>query len=137
MQCFLIEGLSRPEKLCHLPNIFIVAQCQYCLENVYICRSNANVIALGKLCARIIMDKNNSGKTGDKGPCWAVRVWRFYVDGFRSMTIGRYLWAIILIKLFILFFVMRLFFFPNILERDYENDADRAQAVRTNLINDR
>lgn len=66
-------------------------------------------------------------------PNWFVRVWRFYVDGFKSMTIGRYLWAIILIKLFILFAVMRLFFFPNILSRDYDNDADRAQAVRTNL----
>lgn len=83
------------------------------------------------------MDKNNADESGGKRPCWVVRVWRFYVDGFRSMTIGRYLWAIILIKLFILFFVMRLFFFPNILERDYENDADRAQAVRTNLINNR
>lgn len=74
---------------------------------------------------------------GAKRPGVLVRVWRFYTDGFRSMTIGRYLWAIILIKLFILFAVMRLFFFPDILSRDYENDADRAQAVRTNLINDR
>ena len=32
-----------------------------------------------------------------------VRVWHFYRDGFRAMTVGRYLWALILIKLFILF----------------------------------
>lgn len=50
------------------------------------------------------------------------------------MTVGRYLWAIILAKLVILFLVFKLFFFPNLLERDYENDEDRAQAVRTNLI---
>lgn len=83
------------------------------------------------------MERKNLEETCGKSSNWAVRVWRFYVDGFRGMTIGRYLWAIILIKLFILFFVMRLFFFPDILARDYENDADRAQAVRTNLINDR
>ena len=63
-----------------------------------------------------------------------VKVWRFYVDGFKSMTIGKYLWAIILAKLVILFLVFRLFFFPNILSRDYDTDEDRAQAVRTNLI---
>lgn len=62
-----------------------------------------------------------------------VRIWRFYADGFKSMTIGRYLWAIILIKLFIMFAVLRLFFFPDILSRDYATDEERAQAVRTHL----
>lgn len=65
-----------------------------------------------------------------------VRIWRFYADGFRSMTIGRYLWAIIIVKLIILFVVLRLFFFPNILERDYATDEERAQAVRTHLTQD-
>lgn len=63
-----------------------------------------------------------------------VRIWRFYADGFRSMTIGRYLWAIILVKLVVLFLVFRLFFFPDVLARDYDTDEERAQAVRTNLI---
>lgn len=62
------------------------------------------------------------------------RVFRFYRDGFRSMTVGKYLWALILVKLFILFFVFKLFFFPDVLKRDYATDADRAQAVRTHLI---
>jgi uncharacterized membrane protein len=64
------------------------------------------------------------------------RIYCFYRDGFRAMTVGRYLWIMILVKLFILFFVFKLFFFPNLLERDYSNDKDRAQAVRTRLIND-
>ncbi|MDE5843357.1 MAG: DUF4492 domain-containing protein [Muribaculaceae bacterium] len=57
----------------------------------------------------------------------------FYRDGFRQMTIGRTLWAIILIKLFLLFFVLKLFFFPNLLEKNFDTDEDRAEAVRTNL----
>lgn len=65
------------------------------------------------------------------------RILRFYIDGFRQMTVGRYLWAIILIKLFILFFVFKLFFFPDLLKRDYDNDADRAAAVRKSLIDER
>lgn len=63
-----------------------------------------------------------------------TRVSDLYVDGFRNMTVGRYLWAIILLKLAVLFLVFKLFFFPDLLSRDYDNDADRADAVRTNLI---
>ena len=63
------------------------------------------------------------------------RVSDLYVDGFRSMTVGRKLWALIIIKLILLFGVMKLFFFPNILNERYDNDADKAAAVRTQLIN--
>ena len=44
---------------------------------------------------------------------FASSVWHLYYDGFRSMTVGRTLWAVILIKLFIIFAVLKLFFFPN------------------------
>lgn len=42
-----------------------------------------------------------------------IKVWRFYADGFKSMTLGRTLWFIILLKLFIMFAILRVFFFPN------------------------
>ena len=35
-----------------------------------------------------------------------------YYDGFRSMRLGKTLWAIILIKLFIIFAILKVFFFP-------------------------
>lgn len=70
----------------------------------------------------------------NKKPNIFVRIWRFYIDGFRSMTLGKTLWTIILIKLFVMFFIIKLFFFPNILNRDYDNDADRAKAVAANLL---
>ena len=41
------------------------------------------------------------------------KVIRFYVEGFREMTVGRTLWAIILVKLFIMFAVLKVFFFPD------------------------
>ena len=61
-------------------------------------------------------------------------VWQFYADGFRSMTLGRILWTLILIKVAILFLVFRLCFFHDILKRDYNTDEQRAQAVRNELI---
>lgn len=70
----------------------------------------------------------------EKRPRLAVRIWRLYADGFKEMTVGRWLWAIIIIKLAVMFLVFKLFFFPDILQRDYADDESRAEAVRTNLL---
>ena len=62
-----------------------------------------------------------------------IRIFNFYVEGFRSMTLGKTLWAIILLKLFIMFFVLKLFFFPNILKTNFETDEERGDHVLENL----
>ena len=41
------------------------------------------------------------------------RIFHLYYDGFRTMTLGKTLWAVILIKLAIIFLVLKLFFFPD------------------------
>lgn len=52
-------------------------------------------------------------------------IWDFYYEGFRSMTLGRTLWLVILVKLFIIFVVLKVFFFPNFLKQHAEgNEAD-------------
>ena len=48
------------------------------------------------------------------------RIARFYIEGFRNMTLGRTLWCIILIKLFIMFAVLKAFFFPSYLKGEPE-----------------
>lgn len=40
------------------------------------------------------------------------KIVRFYIDGFKSMTVGKTLWMIIFIKLFIMFAILKVFFFP-------------------------
>ncbi len=62
------------------------------------------------------------------------KIWNFYYDGFREMTVGKTLWIIILAKVFIFFVVMKLLFFPNILSRDFDTDEERAEHVRTTLL---
>lgn len=44
------------------------------------------------------------------------RAWDLYDDGFRHMTLGRVLWAVVLVKLFVIFAVLKLFFFPDFLK---------------------
>lgn len=61
------------------------------------------------------------------------KIWEMYRAGFKSMTVGRSLWLIILLKLVLIFLVLKLFFFPDKLSTEYDNDADRAAAVREAL----
>ena len=39
------------------------------------------------------------------------KIVRFYADGFKNMTWGKELWLLIIIKLVIMFGILRLFFF--------------------------
>ncbi len=57
-------------------------------------------------------------------------VWYFYRDGFRSMTWGRTLWVIILVKLFIMFFILRLFFFPDFLSNASDGSGEESYVSR-------
>jgi len=66
---------------------------------------------------------------------WPQKIWRFYVDGFKNMTIGRKLWVIIIIKLIVIFAVLKLFFFPDLLGSRYDTDSERASAVRSAFVN--
>ena len=49
------------------------------------------------------------------------------------MKTGRRLWAIIFIKLFVMFAILKLFFFPNYLETHFSNDEARAGHVMENI----
>jgi hypothetical protein len=63
------------------------------------------------------------------------KIFYFYLDGFRSMTVGKKLWIIILIKLIIIFIVLRIFFFPDFLRSRFRDDKQRSDYVREQLIN--
>ncbi len=54
------------------------------------------------------------------------KVFFFYYDGFRQMTLGRKLWLIILIKLFFMFVILKIFFFPDLMKKNFSNDRERS-----------
>lgn len=45
------------------------------------------------------------------------------------MDVGKRLWTIIVIKLAIIFIVLRLFFFPNYLKSNFKTDEQRSNHV--------
>ena len=56
-----------------------------------------------------------------------------YYEGFRSMTLGRTLWAVILIKLFIMFVVLKCFFFPNFI-KEHSEEGREAEFVSGQVL---
>ena len=62
------------------------------------------------------------------------RAFNLYYDGFRQMTLGRTLWLIIGIKLFVIFIVLKLLFFPDFIGQNAEKGKE-AEFVAKELSN--
>jgi Na+/H+ antiporter NhaD/arsenite permease-like protein len=67
-------------------------------------------------------------------PCymkkWIGSVVNFYFEGFAGMSSwAKTLWIVILIKLFVMFFVLKLFFFRDTLKNKFETDEQRSEYV--------
>lgn len=63
------------------------------------------------------------------------KIVNFYKDGFTNMSLtSKKLWLIVLIKLFIMFAILKVFFFPDILNKKYPTDQERSNHVIEHLI---
>ncbi len=59
----------------------------------------------------------------------------FYYDGFMTLSYwGKKVWIIIIIKLFIIFFVLKLFFFPDFLKKNFPDRNARSNYIVEKLI---
>ncbi len=61
------------------------------------------------------------------------KIYHFYYDGFKSMKVGKKLWLLIAIKLFILFFIIKLLFFPNVMQTHFKTDEARSAYILDQL----
>ena len=64
---------------------------------------------------------------------WLYKFYDLYRDGFRQMTLGRTLWAIILIKLFIIFAILKVFFFSNYIST-HADEGKESEFVATKVL---
>jgi hypothetical protein len=60
-----------------------------------------------------------------------------YTDGFHKMSLGKGLWTIILLKLFIMFFVIKTFFFNENLNKKFSTDEQKYEYVIKNLTKEK
>lgn len=63
------------------------------------------------------------------------KVYHFYADGFSNMTWGKTVWLVILIKLFLIFFIMKFFFFSNNPGDRLKTDEERGAFYLENITN--
>lgn len=75
------------------------------------------------MCIALMKEKTKMGE-----------ILQFYLDGFRSMKVGKVLWVIIFIKLFIMFFILKLFFFPDFLSTKTSDSGGKGNYVASELI---
>lgn len=58
----------------------------------------------------------------------------FYIQGFRAMKLGKTLWQLILIKLFVIFVVLKMFVFESNFNSTFTNEKSKSEFVLKNLI---
>ena len=61
-------------------------------------------------------------------------IYNFYINGFKSMTIGKILWKIILVKLSIIFIFLNYFIHDKSLNSEYKTYNEKIDFVYKNLI---
>ena len=62
-----------------------------------------------------------------------VRIYDFYAQGFRAMKLGKTLWGLIAIKLFVIFVVLKMFIFDDNLNTRFADDSAKSDFVLMNL----
>ncbi len=72
----------------------------------------------------------NSFKKGFGALVW---VFNFYKEGFLNLTLGKTLWKIIFIKLFVMFVILKMFVFDENFKTIYKSDSEKSAFVLENL----
>lgn len=61
------------------------------------------------------------------------KIYGLYADGFRNMRLGKTLWLLIIIKLLIMFLILKLFFFRETINTKFDSQADKVEFILDNL----
>ncbi|HHT6832884.1 DUF4492 domain-containing protein [Campylobacter jejuni] len=61
------------------------------------------------------------------------QIFNFYKEGFKNLTLGKTLWKIIFIKLFVMFVILKLFVFDVNFNPIFKSDKEKSTFVLKNL----
>ncbi|WP_297485004.1 DUF4492 domain-containing protein [Sulfurimonas sp.] len=60
-------------------------------------------------------------------------IYYLYYDGFVNMKVGKTLWLLIVVKLFVMFAILKWLFFPDVLQEKFHTDQERSQYILNQL----
>ncbi len=60
-----------------------------------------------------------------------------YYDGFINMKVGKTLWLVIGVKMFIMFVIIKWLFFPDVLQENFHSDKERSAYILNTLTQER
>lgn len=72
--------------------------------------------------------KNHTNKTMIK------RIIKFYIEGFSNMKLGKTLWLIVIVKLIIIFVVLKLFFMPDTINKQ-SSEGNETEYISKQITN--
>ncbi|OQX99269.1 MAG: DUF4492 domain-containing protein [Bacteroidetes bacterium 4572_128] len=61
------------------------------------------------------------------------KIFNFYYDGFTNMKLGKVLWLLIFIKLFVMFAILKTFFFKDFLSEKFNTDKEKSEYILKEL----
>ncbi|HEB5714601.1 TPA: DUF4492 domain-containing protein [Campylobacter jejuni] len=61
------------------------------------------------------------------------QIFNFHKEGFKNLTLGKTLWKIIFIKLFVMFVILKLFVFDVNFNSIFKSDKEKSTFVLKNL----
>lgn len=61
------------------------------------------------------------------------QIFNFYKEGFKNLTLGKTLWKIIFIKLFVMFVILKLFVFDVNFNSIFKSDKEKSTFALKNL----
>ncbi|WP_104721507.1 DUF4492 domain-containing protein [Helicobacter mesocricetorum] len=62
-----------------------------------------------------------------------TKIFLFYYLGFKNMKLGRSLWLVIIVKLFIIFGILKVFIYDNSLHKLYSTQEEKIQFITNNF----
>lgn len=64
-----------------------------------------------------------------------TNIYKFYIDGFKNMTVGKTLWKLIFVKLVIILVFLKYFVHDTNFKTEYKTNEEKTAFVYNNLIN--
>jgi hypothetical protein len=65
-----------------------------------------------------------------------LKIFNFYIDGFKNLTVGKTLWKIIIIKVIIIVTLLNFYIYDKSINSEYKTTKEKINFVYKNITKD-